>query len=183
MVGWQEPPGRLSCEVTQVKHKLNSRLLNFLGTIKPVFFMNQFGKSSRQRSFRSCHLCVYRCCSGVTQPDSVPVLLLIMLPFSADSVSLCEGLAHLSSLDSSDSWEARHPEFSLKLLSDRKERRCEYRTLTLQQEISCAPFDASGGIPGSLSWEGDGKAWIYFSASQNHFPSGLTLSWGHTDNI
>lgn len=50
---------------------------------------------------------VYLGASGVTWLDSVPVLLLVTLVVSADSVSLRVGL------DSSDSLEARDPEFSL----------------------------------------------------------------------
>lgn len=67
-------------------------------------------------------LCIDLCSSGVTQPDSVAVLLLIMLPFSADSVSLCVGLAQFSSFNSNDSREARDPEFSLESLPGRGRR-------------------------------------------------------------
>lgn len=56
---------------------------------------------------------VYLGCSGVTWPDSVPVLTLIMLAFSADSVSLRVGFDITSSFDSNDSLEAIDPEFSL----------------------------------------------------------------------
>lgn len=64
-------------------------------------------------------LCIDLGSSGVTHPDSVAVLLLIMLPLSADSVSLRVGLAQFSSFDSNDSREARDPEFSLESLPDR----------------------------------------------------------------
>lgn len=50
------------------------------------------------------------------QPDSVPVLLLMTLLLSADSVSLRGGLAQLPSFDSKDSRETR--EFSLESLWD-----------------------------------------------------------------
>lgn len=61
------------------------------------------------------------CGSGVAQPDSVAVLLLIMLP-SADSVSLRVALDQFSFFNSNDSREAKDPEFSLELLPDRRKR-------------------------------------------------------------
>lgn len=54
--------------------------------------------------------------SGVTCPDSVSVLLLLKLAFSADSVSLYAGFDETSSFDSYDSLEAIDPEFSPKWL-------------------------------------------------------------------
>lgn len=61
------------------------------------------------------------CSSGVAQPDSVAVLLLIMLP-SADSVSLRVALSQFSFFNSNDSREAKDPEFSLESLPDRRKR-------------------------------------------------------------
>lgn len=64
--------------------------------------------------------CVDLCSSGVTQRDSVAVLLPMMLSFSADSVSLC--LAPFSSFNAKDSCEARDPEVSVESLPDRGRR-------------------------------------------------------------
>lgn len=72
------------------------------------------------------------CSSGVTQPDSVAVLLLIMLPVSADSVSL---RGALDQFDSNDSREARDPEFPLESLPDRGER-IKILALVLQEKTS-----------------------------------------------
>lgn len=63
---------------------------------------------------------VYLGCSGVTRPDSVSVLLLIILAFSVDSVSLRVGFDQMSSFDSNDSLEAIDPEFSFDWLSKGK---------------------------------------------------------------
>lgn len=122
-VGWQEPTGRLSCQVNARKTQTQPPFASIPGKVclenTPCGRLgNVVLGALPARPF----WCAYRCCSGVTQPDSVPVLLLVMLPFSTDSVSLCEGLAQLSSFDSTDSWKARRPEFSLKLLSDGKRK-------------------------------------------------------------
>lgn len=67
-------------------------------------------------------------CSGVPQPDSVSVLLLIILAFSADSVSLSVAFNSCESLQETD------PEFSLESLSKErydKQLRCLHKIHTL----------------------------------------------------